>query len=86
MADTNKTYDIVLFGVTGFTGKLAAEYLFQRHDDYKIRWAASARNANKATGILEDILASIKKKDSIEVPPVLEADLVCKTPEQEEIL
>jgi short subunit dehydrogenase-like uncharacterized protein len=77
---TDKLYDIILFGVTGFTGKLAAEYLFQR-EDYTIKWAVSARNAAKAEAILKDLSGG----DS-QVPPILEADLVCETSEQEEIL
>jgi short subunit dehydrogenase-like uncharacterized protein len=75
-----KEYDIILFGVTGFTGKLAAEYLFER--DYKIKWAVSARNVAKA----EDILKEYSSRFGAEIPPILEADLVCETDEQEEVL
>jgi short subunit dehydrogenase-like uncharacterized protein len=80
---TDKQYDIILFGVTGFTGKLAAEYLFKR-EDYNIKWAASARNATKAETILKDL--SSRFEGGRQVPPILEVDLVCETSEQEEIL
>ena len=40
MAD--REYDIVLFGVTGFTGKLACEHLLSKA--YPIRWAVCARS------------------------------------------
>lgn len=84
---TDKQYDIILFGVTGFTGKLAAEYLFKREDDYKIKWAASARNATKAETILKDLsLRFGGGREEVPPPPVLEADLVCETSEQEDIL
>jgi len=38
----NKEYDIILFGVTGFTGQLCAEYMFERA-------AANAHDVNKDT-------------------------------------
>ena len=62
--ETKKKYDIVLFGVTGFTGKLAVEYLLQRSnndedEEYKnLKWAVSARNKSKAEQILKDIVSS----------------------------
>jgi short subunit dehydrogenase-like uncharacterized protein len=75
-----KAYDIILFGVTGFTGKLCAEYLFERN--YNVKWAASARNPTKAEGVLKDLSVRF----GAEVPAILEADLLCETPEQEETL
>lgn len=72
---SDKKYDIVLFGVTGFTGRLAAEYLLQRslssslsgdkdNDEYKnLKWAVSARNKSKAEKILQDIASQIGLSD-----------------------
>lgn len=40
------TYDIVVYGATGFTGRQAAEYL-DEHADASLRWAIAGRNANK---------------------------------------
>ena len=37
-------YDLLLFGVTGFTGKLAAEYLKERNYP---EWAVCGRNEEK---------------------------------------
>ena len=102
MTDGTKKYDIVLFGVTGFTGKLAVEYLLQRsrnerddgkNDEYKnLKWAVSARNKSKAEQILKDIVSSKittattassssteEEVDLPQLPPVLEADLLCET-------
>eukprot|EP00525_Craspedostauros_australis_P004437 CAMPEP_0198115874 /NCGR_PEP_ID=MMETSP1442-20131203/7920_1 /TAXON_ID= /ORGANISM="Craspedostauros australis, Strain CCMP3328" /LENGTH=229 /DNA_ID=CAMNT_0043773471 /DNA_START=78 /DNA_END=763 /DNA_ORIENTATION=+ len=76
----DKKYDIVLFGVTGFTGKLAAEYLYQK--SYGIAWAVSARNTTKAEAVLGKIAAEHKA----EPVPILQADLLCSTPEQEATL
>lgn len=71
----SKKYDIILFGVTGFTGKLAAEYLLQKN--YGISWAVCARNARKA----EDFLKTLTPPDGATIPEILVADLICETPE-----
>lgn len=41
-----RKYDIVLFGATGFTGGLTAEYL-AKHAPATLRWALAGRNADK---------------------------------------
>lgn len=71
---SEKKYDIILFGVTGFTGKLAVEYLLGKTD---VSWAACARNATKATALLKEIADQVGS----EAPPLLTADLVCEDDE-----
>ncbi|WP_439107168.1 saccharopine dehydrogenase family protein [Congregibacter sp.] len=47
-----RTYDIVLFGATGFTGQLVAEYLLERYgSDGEIRWALAGRNTAKLEAV-----------------------------------
>jgi short subunit dehydrogenase-like uncharacterized protein len=41
----DRRYDLVLYGATGFVGRLAAEYL-ALHDE-RIRWAVAGRDARK---------------------------------------
>src|SRR4029453_5610963 len=42
------TYDIVIYGATGFTGRQAARYLANRAPDAKaLRWAIAGRNREK---------------------------------------
>lgn len=88
-ATTKKVYDVILFGVTGFTGKLAAEYLLAHYHD-KVTWAVSARNEDKARQSLTDIaarLASAKGGAGTDgavaaeftLPKILPADLACTT-------
>jgi short subunit dehydrogenase-like uncharacterized protein len=48
MAD--RRYDIVLFGATGFTGALTAEYL-ARHAPAGMSWALAGRNMDKLSGV-----------------------------------
>ncbi len=42
-----RPYDLVLYGATGFTGGLVAEYLATRLADSPLRWAVAGRNAEK---------------------------------------
>ena len=47
MSSSSKEYDLLLFGVTGFTGKLALEYLLEKN--YKgLKFGIAARNETKA--------------------------------------
>jgi short subunit dehydrogenase-like uncharacterized protein len=40
-------YDVVLYGATGFTGKLVAQYLANHPERSRISWAIAGRNPNK---------------------------------------
>jgi len=51
---TKRKYDIVVFGATGFTGQLTAQYLASHGGD-KLRWALAGRNLSK----LEDVRAGL---------------------------
>jgi short subunit dehydrogenase-like uncharacterized protein len=62
----DRSYDIVLFGATGFTGGLTAEYLAQ-HGPAELRWALAGRNRTK----LEQVRQRIAKPDL----PLLIADI-----------
>jgi short subunit dehydrogenase-like uncharacterized protein len=67
---TTREHDIVLFGATGFTGKLVAEYL-ARHAPKGVRWAIAGRNAKKLEAVKRDLVAI---DSSLETLPVLIAD------------
>jgi short subunit dehydrogenase-like uncharacterized protein len=45
-----RPYDIVLFGATGFTGALTAEYL-AAHGPQELRWALAGRNMEKLSSV-----------------------------------
>jgi short subunit dehydrogenase-like uncharacterized protein len=53
-----RRFDVALFGATGFTGGLTAEYL-ARHAGDGLRWALAGRNADKLAGV-RDRLAAIE--------------------------
>lgn len=45
-------FDIIVFGATGFTGKLVAEYLLQTYGtEGDVRWAMAARDMNKLRAV-----------------------------------
>ena len=49
----NKTYDIVVWGASGFTGRLVCEYLFKNYTlkGRDLKWAIAGRNFVKLEGI-----------------------------------
>ena len=78
----SKEFDLLLCGVTGFTGKLAAEHLLVK--GYPIKWAVCARNLPKAESVLAEIGERVGKASQL--PRVEVADLVCASEEDEEKL
>ena len=57
---SSKTFDIVVYGATGFTGQLVAEYLAAHYrDDKQLRWAMAGRSPDKLKSV----------RDAIGAPP-----------------
>jgi short subunit dehydrogenase-like uncharacterized protein len=50
MTDRNRSYDVVLFGATGFTGALTARYL-AKHAPSSLRLALAGRNLDKLLAV-----------------------------------
>ncbi len=72
----DRQFDLALFGATGFTGGLAAEYL-ARNAPAGLRWALVGRNR----GRLEDVRARLARLDgTAPAPELLEADAADRTP------
>ncbi|WP_319460148.1 saccharopine dehydrogenase family protein [Micromonospora sp. RTP1Z1] len=67
----DRPYDLVLFGATGFTGALTAEYL-ARHAPTGLRWALAGRNPGKLAAV-RDRLAAIDP--ALAGLPLLTADV-----------
>lgn len=67
----DRTYDVVLFGATGFTGGLTAEYL-ARHAPAELRWALAGRNPQRLAAV-RDRLAAVDP--SLAELPLLTADV-----------
>ena len=63
-----KPFDLILFGASGFTGRLVAEYLHTQYGEAgNINWAMAGRNLAKLGQVREDL-------DTAEKVPLLAAD------------
>lgn len=49
-----KEFDVIVYGATGFTGRLVAEYLVRAHPDQR-RWAMAGRNLSKLQAVRDEI-------------------------------
>ena len=48
MANMEKEFDVIVYGATGYTGRLVAEHLLRTHGaDGPVRWAMAGRSAEK---------------------------------------
>ena len=74
-----KEYDILLFGVTGFTGKLVTEYLLRKN--YDIKWGVCGRSRARAAALKEAMSHSRRRRRRPEL-----CDLVCKGEDDEAAL
>lgn len=54
---TKRKYDIVIFGATGFTGGLTAEYLATQPATGELNWALAGRNVQKLRAVRERLVA-----------------------------
>lgn len=59
MNDRKREFDVIVWGTTGFTGSLVAEYLLSRYGaDVELRWAIAARSADKLDGLKKSLGAA----------------------------
>ncbi len=68
--DGSRPYDLVLFGGTGFTGGLTADYL-AAHAPAEMRWALAGRNRGKLEAVAARLAAASPQAP---VPQIVEAD------------
>ena len=74
MADAKTKYDIVVFGASGYTGRLVAEYLQGEYANTGLKWAMAGRSLDKlasvrtALGIPDSVdLVSVDSDDAASV-------------------
>ncbi|AIY16264.1 saccharopine dehydrogenase [Pimelobacter simplex] len=70
MADTARPYDVVLFGATGFTGGLTADYL-AAHAPADLRWALAGRSEAKLAAVRDHLAVAQPRLADL---PLLVAD------------
>jgi short subunit dehydrogenase-like uncharacterized protein len=64
MSTSNRQYELVIFGATGYTGKLTAEHV-ATHLPTDLRWALAGRSASK----LEAVAAECKELNPNRIQP-----------------
>ena len=63
---TEKTFDIVVWGATGFTGGLVAEYLLAQYGSQgELRWAIAGRSQDKLDAVKSDLGAGAEELPTI---------------------
>ena len=69
---SEQKFDVIVFGATGYTGKLVAEYMKNEYgDDENIKWAIAGRNMDKLMQVKNDL----GLKDEIEMIEVDSSDI-----------
>ena len=51
-----REFDIIIWGASGFTGRLVAEYLFKKYNSGSLKWAIGGRDESKLISIRENFL------------------------------
>ena len=53
---SEREFDVIVFGASGYTGKLVAEYMGKEYgNDESIRWAIAGRNKGKLSSVKKDL-------------------------------
>lgn len=50
-----REFDLIVYGATGFTGRLVAEYLAQHYGDGSLSWAMAGRSLTKLQAVRDEI-------------------------------
>ena len=63
-----REYELVVFGATGFTGGLTAQYL-ARHGPADLRWAIAGRSQEKLEALKAELGEDAAKLETLVVHP-----------------
>ncbi len=56
MPSDTRDFEVIVWGATGFTGRLVAEYLYQQYGvDGELRWAMAGRNQQKLESVRDEL-------------------------------
>ncbi len=54
--NANTNYDVIVWGATGFTGRLVAQYLLQQYGvDGEVKWAVAARSQQRLDALISSL-------------------------------
>jgi short subunit dehydrogenase-like uncharacterized protein len=66
MSAEEREFDVVVWGATGFTGQLVAEYLLERYGvDGPLRWALGGRNESKLAVLRTELAKQVPSADTL---------------------
>lgn len=76
MASTDRQYELVLLGATGYTGKYCAEHI-ATHLPTDLRWAVAGRNESKLSAVINQIkpLNPDRRAPGVEVATLSPGDI-----------
>lgn len=63
----SRRFDLVLWGATGFTGRLTAEYILREHGGKGVRMALAGRNRSKLEAIRDDLAQRLPEAAKLEL-------------------
>ena len=64
----DREFDIVIWGATGFTGQLVADYMYKQYGlDGDVSWAIAGRNQTK----LEEVATQIAGNEAAQIPKII---------------
>lgn len=67
MSEQERKFDVVIFGATGFTGYLTAEYLAQMNESVDFNWAIAGRSRDKLHGVKGKLMSRFPKTENLDV-------------------
>ena len=56
MSKVKREFDIIIWGASGFTGGLVAEYIYKNYDIKDLKWAIGGRNKQNLDNLRDSIL------------------------------
>ena len=69
---SDRSYDVVILGATGFTGYLAARYLAETYGTAKdVKWAIAGRSQEKLDQVKQRLATELKNDDLLKIPTIL---------------
>ncbi|MCY1015719.1 saccharopine dehydrogenase family protein [Pyxidicoccus sp. MSG2] len=71
MSKSSAEFDVIVWGATGFTGRLVAEYLAQTRDSHRARWALAGRDLKKLEEVRRGLATQVASCAEL---PLLVAD------------
>ena len=72
MENADRKFDVIVWGATGFTGKLVAEYLVRTYGVSKdLKWAIAGRSADKLAAVAEGITTEVTDVVAGDLPQLI---------------